>query len=419
MNIKIEKTPLKQGQVRIISSKSDGHRSLIAAALAEEESVLFVDGWSEDMEATARCLQSLGAEIEREPSGIYVMPIGCPLPCPVDRIGQANGQGIGQADGQLCTLDCGESGSTLRFLLPVAGALGVDTTFFLHGRLPQRPLSPLWEEMERMGCTLSRPTADTIRCRGKLRAGTYTLSGGVSSQFITGLLLAGALIPGGCKLQITGRLESAPYVDMTLQAMRRFGIDVKKFSIPAGQNFISPGTVTVEGDWSNGAFFLAAEALGSPIRVKGLRPDSPQGDRAAAALLPGLRERLTIDASDIPDLVPVLAVVAACNRGAVFSNIARLRLKESDRVESVKEMICALGGQAEADENRLTVHGTGLTGGTVDARNDHRIAMSAAVAATACKENVTILGAECVEKSYPRFFEEYKQLGGRYEQYLR
>ena len=117
--------------------------------------------------------------------------------------------------------------------------------------------------------------------------------------------------------------------------------------------------------------------------------------------------------------MPVLAVVAACNRGAVFSNIARLRLKESDRVESVKEMICALGGQAEADENRLTVHGTGLTGGTVDARNDHRIAMSAAVAATACKENVTILGAECVEKSYPRFFEEYKQLGGRYEQYLR
>ena len=144
MNIKIEKTPLKQGQVRIISSKSDGHRSLIAAALAEEESVLFVDGWSEDMEATARCLQSLGAEIEREPSGIYVMPIGCPLPCPVDR--------IGQADGQLCTLDCGESGSTLRFLLPIAGALGKHCRFAGKGRLPERPIGVLLDEMARHGC---------------------------------------------------------------------------------------------------------------------------------------------------------------------------------------------------------------------------------------------------------------------------
>ena len=387
------------GTVQAIPSKSQAHRMLICATFADRGTMLRCPETNRDIEATAQCLNALGAKVTRTTEGFAVKPLAA-LPT-------------------RAALPCQDSGSTLRFLLPVAGALGCDTTFYMTGRLPQRPLSPLWEEMERMGCTLSRPTADTIRCRGKLRAGTYTLSGGVSSQFITGLLLAGALIPGGCKLQITGRLESAPYVDMTLQAMKRFGIDVKKFSIPAGQNFISPGTVTVEGDWSNGAFFLAAEALGSPIRVEGLRPDSPQGDRAAAALLPGLRERLTIDASDIPDLVPVLAVVAACNRGAVFSNIARLRLKESDRVESVKEMICALGVRAEADENRLTVHGTGLTGGTVDARNDHRIAMSAAVAATACKENVTILGAECVEKSYPRFFEEYKQLGGRYEQYLR
>lgn len=387
------------GTVHAIPSKSQAHRMLICAAFADRGTVLRCPETNRDIEATAQCLNALGAKVTRATEGFAVEPLAA-LPT-------------------RAVLPCQDSGSTLRFLLPVAGALGCDTTFYMTGRLPQRPLSPLWEEMERMGCTLSRPTADTIRCQGKLRAGTYTLSGGVSSQFITGLLLAGALIPGGCKLQITGRLESAPYVDMTLQAMKRFGIDVKKFSIPAGQNFISPGTVTVEGDWSNGAFFLAAEALGSPIRVEGLCPDSPQGDRAAAALLPALREKQTIDASDIPDLVPILAVVAACNRGAVFTNIARLRLKESDRVESVKEMICALGGRAEADETRLTVHGTGLTGGTVDARNDHRIAMSAAVAATACKENVTILGAECVEKSYPRFFEEYKQLGGRYEQYLR
>ena len=400
MNMDITIRPGKlAGTVRAIPSKSQAHRMLICAAFADRKTVLRCPETNRDIDATVQCLNALGAKITRTPEGFEVAPVAVPP--------------------ARAALSCQDSGSTLRFLLPVAGALGCDTTFYMTGRLPQRPLSPLWEEMERMGCTLSRPTADTIRCRGKLRAGTYTLSGGVSSQFITGLLLAGALIPGGCKLQITGRLESAPYVDMTLQAMKRFGIDVKKFSIPAGQNFISPGTVTVEGDWSNGAFFLAAEALGSLVRVEGLRPDSPQGDRAAATLLPALREKQTIDASDIPDLVPILAVVAACNRGAVFTNIARLRLKESDRVESVKEMICALGGRAEADETRLTVHGTGLTGGTVDARNDHRIAMSAAVAATACKENVTILGAECVEKSYPRFFEEYKQLGGRYEQYLR
>ena len=387
------------GTVRAIPSKSQAHRMLICAAFAHRGTALRCPETNRDIDATVQCLNALGAKITRRPEGFEVAPVAAPP---------------AQA-----ALPCQDSGSTLRFLLPAAGALGCDTTFYMTGRLPQRPLSPLWEEMERMGCTLSRPTADTIRCQGKLRAGTYTLSGGISSQFITGLLLAGALIPGGCGIQIPGRLESAPYVDMTLLAMKRFGVDVKNFSIPAGQGYSSPGAVTVEGDWSNGAFFLAAAALGSPVSVENLNPDSPQGDRAAAALLPGLRERLTIDASDIPDLVPILAVVAACNRGAVFTNIARLRLKESDRVESVREMICALGGQAEADEARLTVHGTGLTGGTVNARNDHRIAMSAAIAATACTENVTILGAECVEKSYPRFFEEYKQLGGRYEQYLR
>ena len=387
------------GTVRAIPSKSQAHRMLICAAFADRKTVLRCPETNRDIDATVQCLNALGAKITRTPEGFEVAPVAVPP--------------------ARAALSCQDSGSTLRFLLPVAGALGCDTTFYMTGRLPQRPLSPLWEEMERMGCTLSRPTADTIRCQGKLRAGTYTLSGGISSQFITGLLLAGALIPGGCGIQITGRLESAPYVDMTLQAMKRFGVDVKNFSIPAGQGSSSPGAVTVEGDWSTGAFFLAAAALGSHVSVENLAPDSPQGDRAAAALLPGLRERLTIDASDIPDLVPILAVVAACNRGAVFTNIARLRLKESDRVESVREMICALGGQAEADEARLTVHGTGLTGGTVNARNDHRIAMSAAIAATACTENVTIVGAECVEKSYPRFFEEYKQLGGRYEQYLR
>ena len=160
--------------------------------------------------------------------------------------------------------------------------------------------------------------------------------------------------------------------------------------------------------------------MGSELSIQGLNSDSSQGDRAAAVLLPKLLEETpVIDASDIPDLVPILSVVAACCHGVEFTSIRRLRLKESDRVASVIAMICALGGRADADENILRIYGTGLLGGTVDSVNDHRIAMSAAIAATACTEPVTILGVQCVEKSYPKFFEEYRRLGGQYEQYLR
>ena len=398
MDITITPTKLS-GTVQIIPSKSQAHRLLICAAFAEHETVLRCPDTNRDIEATADCLRALGAEITRDAAGYTVFPIRS---IPVSAV-----------------LPCRDSGSTLRFLLPVAGALGVDTVFQMEGRLPQRPLSPLREEMERMGCTLTRPTGSTIRCRGKLKAGAYTVSGGVSSQFITGLLLAFPLIPGTSRLEITGQLESAPYVTMTLKAMEQFGVVVRDFTVADDQSFTSPGTVTVEGDWSNGAFFLAAKALGSNVTVAGLRPDSPQGDRAAASLLPALNKKQAVDASDIPDLVPILAITAACKRGAVFTNIARLRLKESDRVKSVKAMIRALGGAAEADENTLTILGTGLRGGTVDAKNDHRIAMSAAIAATACSGGVTILDAQCVEKSYPQFWEVYKELGGRYEQYLR
>lgn len=398
MDITIQPTRLT-GTVAAIPSKSQAHRLLICAAFARQETYLRCPDTNRDIEATAQCLRALGAEITRDAGGYAVTPARAVPPAAV--------------------LPCRDSGSTLRFLLPVAGALGVDATFQMEGRLPQRPLTPLWEEMTRMGCTLTRPTPDTLRCRGRLRPGAYTLSGGVSSQFITGLLLAFPLVAGACTLEITGKLESAPYVTMTLRALEQFGIQAADFAVAGGQGYVSPGTVAVEGDWSNAAFFLAARALGSHVAVTGLAPDSPQGDRAAAALLAGLEEKRTIDAADIPDLVPILAVTAACKQGAVFTNIARLRLKESDRVESVKDMLLALGGRAEAGENTLTVYGTGLRGGRVEGRNDHRIAMSAAIAATVCRESVTILGAQCVEKSYPQFWDVYKQLGGRYEQYLR
>jgi 3-phosphoshikimate 1-carboxyvinyltransferase len=295
-------------------------------------------------------------------------------------------------------------------MLPVAGALGVDTTFHMEGRLPQHPLSPLWEEMERMGCTLTRPTANTIRCQGKLRSGKYTIDGSISSQFITGLMFALSLIDGPAELEIFGNIESKPYIAMTQNTMARF----------QAPNYHTPGCMTIEGDWSNGAFFVAAAHLGSELIISGLDSESIQGDRAIIDILQQMKVcEPSIDASDIPDLVPILAVAASAGNGAVFTNIRRLRLKESDRVASVIAMINALGGSAIADDNTLTVHGTGLTGGTVDTCNDHRIAMAAAIAATICTEPVTILGANAVTKSYPNFWDEYKKLGGNYEQHIR
>ena len=393
-------TPKKlYGNINAIPSKSQAHRMLICAAFSDQPTTLICPETNRDIEATANCLTALGAGITWLSNGYRVKPI--------------------EEVPFRASLPCQDSGSTLRFLLPIAGALGVDTVFQMTGRLPQRPLTPLWEEMERMGCTLTRPTADTIRCTGRLQSGEYAINGTISSQFITGLLFALSLLSGQSRLQVLGKLESAPYVSMTLAAMERFGISCNDYCFPGNGRFHSPGTVTVEGDWSNAAFFLAAQALGSPIQVGNLNPDSPQGDRVCARLLPELKDKLTISAADIPDLVPILAVTAAANQGAVFTDIGRLRLKESDRVASVMDMLRALGGQAEANDTTLTVYGTGLHGGTVDSRNDHRIAMSAAIAATVCDSPVTILGAQCVEKSYPKFFTDYTSLGGQYEQYLR
>ena len=389
MDILLHPRPLS-GMVTVIPSKSQAHRLLICAALADNETILICPQTSRDMDATAQCLCALGAKIQKTAEGYHIQPIA-QIP-------------------ETAVLGCHDSGSTLRFLLPIAGAMGVDTLFQLEGRLPQRPLSPLWEEMERMGCTLSRPTPDTIRCQGKLKPGAYSIAGNVSSQFITGLLFAQSLISGKTSLEITGKLESKPYVDLTKAAMELF----------QAPHYHSPGTVCVEGDWSNGAFWLAARALGSHLEIMGLSDDSVQGDRAAAKWIPELaHQNCTISAADIPDLVPILSVAAAFGKGAVFTDIARLRLKESDRIASTIAMLEALGGGAEASQETLTVYPAKLHGGTVDSVNDHRIAMAAAVAATACTGDVVILGAECVEKSYPSFWTEYRRLGGNYEQYLR
>jgi 3-phosphoshikimate 1-carboxyvinyltransferase len=289
----------------------------------------------------------------------------------------------------------------------------------MEGRLPQRPLSPLWEEMNRMGCTLTRPDSNTLRCQGNLRPGEYTIHGGVSSQFITGLLFALSLLKDDSRIKITGTLESKPYVDMTLDAMEQFGVHISDYTIKGSQAYRTPGKIQVEGDWSNAAFLLAANALGSDIQIEGLNFESRQGDKAAFDLIPALSSKICISARDIPDLIPILSVIAAANKGAIFTDVSRLRLKESDRVASVIAMLKSLGGNADATENTLTVYPAEFQRGVVDAQNDHRIAMATAIAATAATGNVTILGAQCVAKSYPSFWEEYSRLGGNYEQHLR
>ena len=398
MDITIQPCSL-QGEVTVIPSKSQAHRLLICAAFADAPTLLHCPETNRDIEATADCLRALGAEILHTESGYSVFPISTPP--------------------DQAVLNCCESGSTLRFLLPIVGALGVDATFKMEGRLPQRPLSPLWEEMERMGCKLTRPTADTIRCTGMLNTGEYTIDGGVSSQFITGLLFALSLIDQPSNLKITGKIESKPYIELTKAAMRIFGVDPDH---PGKQRYHSPGHLKIEGDWSNGAFWLGAKVLGSSLTVKGLNPHSAQGDKVSDGhlrMLASVTGAPHIYVQNIPDLVPIMSVVASACNGVVLHDIQRLRLKESDRVATVVEMIRNLGGSAEATEDILRIHGTGLRGGTVNAHNDHRIAMAAAIAATVCKKDVTILGAECVKKSYPKFWEEYARLGGNYEFHIR
>lgn len=385
MDITIQPGKLS-GTVAAIPSKSMAHRLMICAAFAKTPSYLICPQINDDIAATVECLQALGTEISRTDEGFVIRPNSM-IP-------------------KTAVLPCKESGSTLRFLLPIVGALGSDTTFKMEGRLASRPLSPLWEEMERMGCSLSRTSKDTINCSGRLRPGHYRIDGSVSSQFVSGLMMALPLVEGETSLEVTGNPESKPYIEMTRQVLERFRNGCRE-------------RIEVEGDWSNAAFWLAANALGSNINVTGLVHDSPQGDKVICKLLPILKENITVCAADIPDLVPILSVVAAANKGATFTNIRRLRLKESDRVASVIAMLESLGGKAEATEDTLTVYGTGLIGGTVDSFRDHRIAMAAAIASTVCREPVRILGAECVKKSYPGFWEDFFHLGGNYGEQLR
>lgn len=379
------------GKVRVISSKSLMHRYLICAAFSDAPTALYCSNACEDIEATIDCLRALGAHIEKMPGGYLVIPIS-EYP-------------------QKAVLRCRESGTTLRFLLPIVGALGIEATFLLEGRLGKRPLSPLWEEMQRMGCVLTQLDGNTIICKGQLRAGKYGIAGNVSSQFISGLLIALALMDEDTQLQITGSVESAPYLEMTRSVLSHFQASKKPFR--------SPGEIYVEGDWSNAAYFLAANRLGCDVQLEGLNETCLQGDQAIVGYLNKLDSNVTIDLSDTPDLFPVLAVVAATKHGATFTGLGRLRYKESDRIQSVHALLENLGIHVSSNKDSVTVESGVFRSGTVDSFGDHRIAMATAVAAVAADGPITILNADCVSKSYPDFWDELRNLGGIYAQHIR
>lgn len=420
------------GTVPAIASKSMAHRIIIAAALANGVTRVECNTTCADIEATIRCLESLGTNIERDPEGFTVHP----LPKSTER-------GILKALAGN-TLDCGESGSTLRFMLPVACALGADAVFTGSERLGRRPLAPLSDELIAAGCDLDGLGAFPLKTSGRMRAGTFRLPGNVSSQYISGLLLATPVLGHPSHIEVTGTLESKPYVDLTLGVLDSFGINVDVetgatpdglpltvFHVPA-QSYRTPGTLHVEGDWSNAAFWLCAAALGThPITVRGVEAASCQGDRniSAVLMLFGARgtrnaraatirpERLNaieLDAHDIPDLVPVIAAVAACAKGTTrITGCARLRIKESDRLVTTATELSNLGARVRIEGDGLVIEGQPrLAGGRVNSHNDHRIAMMAAVAAVRCDGPVEIECAEAVNKSYPDFFEHYRELGG-------
>lgn len=414
MNVKLSPSALS-GTVSAISSKSDAHRILIAAALADAPTEVRCNVLSADIRATADCLCALGAHIEFENGKILVNPIG--------------------ETKAFSSLDCNESGSTLRFLLPLVSALGVNGEFTGRGRLPERPVTELRQAMEAHGVCFSPNGVFPIRTSGQLRAGKYILKGNVSSQYVTGLLFALPLLDGDSEIELLPPVESKAYIQMTLSTLRQFGISVEqsenRFYIKGKQAYRSPKSVTVDGDWSNAAFFLTAGALRAPVTVTGLFPDSIQGDKAvldvllkmgakvawqgdAVTVSPAPLHGVTVDASNIPDLVPILSVAASYAEGVTeFQNAGRLRIKECDRLSAIAELLGTLGIRTEETADTLRVYGGTVQGGEVQGFNDHRMVMSAAVAATAAQGAVTVCGAEAIRKSYPHFFEDFKLLGGK------
>ena len=415
MQVKIKPTKPK-GEISAIASKSDAHRAIICAALADEKTNINISHISKDIEATLDCIRNMGADYNKKNDVYEITPLKKPAENPI--------------------LYCGESGSTLRFLLPVLSALGSGATFTGSGRLPERPMELIVDVLKERGNCFSSSTLP-ITVSGKTGAGDFSIAGDISSQFISGLLFALPLLKEKSTVRLTSKLQSSAYVDMTIDTLKRFGINIIKseneFIIGANNTYTSPGEYVVEGDWSNSAFFMVLGAIGGGITVKNLNLNSHQSDKMildalshAGAEYKVSESGITVQKSDIvpflfdvsqcPDLFPILSVLACKAKGkSVLYNAGRLRIKESDRIKTTKELILSLGGCAEETADSLIIYGNGkLKGGSAESFNDHRIAMSAFVASAICEEDVVLNDARAIDKSYPSFMEDFAKTGGAF-----
>ncbi|MFA6730069.1 MAG: 3-phosphoshikimate 1-carboxyvinyltransferase [Eubacteriales bacterium] len=420
------------GEICAIPSKSHVHRLLIASSLADKHCFIPCGVLSGDISATCACLSALGAGIEIRDGGIYVTPLTR------DEFGRPFGTNSP-------VLECGESGSTYRFIAPVICATGKGGAFLLKGRLAHRPMDELWRALESHGCSVSGKGKDRVELSGVLTPGDYKIRGDISSQFLSGLLFALPLLGGGSNIVVEGEIMSKGYVERTLKTLRFFCVDVSfdkdnnTFSVKGEQSYSLPFSgggetpvLSPVGDYSNSAFWLcAAAAGGGDIAMSGLPTDSSQVDSEVLEILRRFgagvsradgkitvtKQKLkgiTIDAGDIPDLVMPLAAVAAAAEGiSVFKNVSRLKLKESDRLDAVRDTINSLGGKASHNGNELVIRGTGrIKGGRADSHGDHRIVMMAAILSVIAEGDIVITGADDVGKSYPNFFSDFEKLGG-------
>ncbi|WP_346879089.1 3-phosphoshikimate 1-carboxyvinyltransferase [Clostridium sp. UBA7791] len=419
----IIKPKLLKGNIVVPSSKSLGHRGIIAAALSRGISRVDNIQLSKDIEATMEIMKELGAVVNIEDQNLYI-----------------DGRKMFSYEKKL-DLRCRESGSTLRFLIPLALTKDGDYIFHGEGKLISRPLEPYYEIFEEKGIKYSREEDGLpLKVSGKLTSGTYRVRGDISSQFITGLLFSLPILEGNSRIQITTKLESKGYIDLTLDTLKDFGIEIennnyKEFNIRGAQKYNSRNYY-VEGDYSQGAFFLVAGALGSSIVCSGLNKDSLQGDKVILDILeamgcnveeseegikvkPSKTKGIEIDASNCPDLVPVLTVLASLSEGETkIVNAKRLRIKECDRLHAITKELNKLGANIIGLEDSLIISGVNeLKGGEVDSHNDHRIVMALAIAATRANGDVIINNPSAVEKSYPNFFKDYFKLGGEGDEF--
>lgn len=404
------------GTVNVPPSKSDVHRAIICAAMANGVSRISPVALSNDIKATIGCIKALGADAVLENNVLTV-------------------DGTNMYKNKTALLDCGESGSTLRFFIPIAAVGNINATFVGKGKLPQRPIGIFTEALPKAGTVCKTEGGLPLEIKGQLKSGIFEIPGNVSSQFITGLLLALPILEGDSEIVLTSPLESVGYIAMTIRTMKQFGVNIdtteKGWHIKGGQTYKSCN-YTTDGDWSQAAFFMVLGAIGGKVTVKGVAKDSTQGDKKCAEILArfgakvtqldnevtvekGELKAITIDASQIPDLVPVLSVCAAFAEGTTkIINAERLRIKECDRLKATAELLNNLGGKVKELSDGLEITGvSSLKGGNVNGYNDHRIVMSAAVCAARSDGDITATFAMSINKSYPDFYIDYNSIGGK------